>query len=133
MHLAVAAALALAEMGPTSLCKEPGCPTIKLGLRTGGVLDQVLTGANARLYRAQPEVLLGFRPADHATLLIGGGAGPAYFVGPSAGAVDLTLSGALGLHVSVGGADLLAIVRAEAAMRGAAAVTFDVRVTFGGR
>lgn len=129
MHLAVAAALALSEMGQTSLCDGPGCPTLKLGVRTGGPVNQLIMAP--RFYRAQPEILFGFRPTEHATLLVGGGAGPAFSVGHSAAAVNLTMSGALGVRLSIGDAQLIAIMRAESALRGATAVTFDVRVTFG--
>ena len=122
MLAAIAAVLGLlapqAHAGPV--------PAVELGLRTTAGADEALAGGGARLYRAQPEVLVGAHPAAHLDLIAGGGLGPAYVVRPPGGAVDLTVSGTLGLRFPVEGANVLVTARAEALTRGGAAVTLHL-------
>jgi hypothetical protein len=129
---AVAAVLAL--LAPPPVPAYVGAePAIELGLRTTAGLDQALAGEGARLYRAQPELVLGVRSAPHLDILAGGGVGPVYVVRPAGGVVDLTVSATLGLHFQMmEGANVLALARAEALAGGGVALTLHVRLSFDG-
>jgi hypothetical protein len=135
MLLAVTAALALVEPPEKPLCAEQACPTVRFAVRSNNGLDRVLTGARFGLYRAQPELFIGFRPLPGVSLIAGGGAGPAVVVHGGGKhthhGVGFTSSGALGARVVVNGTLMLAIARVEAVIGHAPVVTLELRVTFG--
>jgi hypothetical protein len=135
----VAAVLALLATATVPPAPEPYLtPAFGLGVRAAATgLDEALAGPGGRVYRAQPEILFGFRAGEQVDVVAGGAVGPAYLVrvrGPRSDtrSVDLTASGALGLRFPAGGTTVLATARAEAITGGVVAVTFDLRMSFGG-
>jgi hypothetical protein len=104
---------------------------LEVGMRTAAGLDDALVGPRARVYRAQPELMLRIRPGGGVVMLAGGGVGPALVVRGPAGHVDLSLSGAVGLRFPIAGTSVLAVTRAESVRSGATTVSLDIQLGFG--
>jgi hypothetical protein len=107
-------------------------PTLWVSTRTGTGPDGALAGKGGRLYRLQPEVVLGFRAFDRVEVYTGAGLGPVYLVRSSGGGVVPSASGVLGLRLLMRGDPAVSVLaRAEAVAGGGAAVSFDLHLTLG--
>jgi hypothetical protein len=128
----LAAVLALLEMLQLPAGPEPG-PGVRVGMRAAAGPDSGLRGPATRVYRAQPEVMLCARQSDRVDLFAAGSAGPALVVrGPSNGAVDVSLSGALGVRVRLPEATVVTMLRAETVASGGPTVTLALQLSFDG-
>jgi hypothetical protein len=106
-------------------------PVLWVSTRTGTGPDGALAGKAGRLYRLQPEVVIGFRARDRVEVYAGAGVGPVYLVRSSGGGVVPSASGVLGLRLLTGGDHAVSVLaRAEAVGGGGAAVSFDLRLSF---
>jgi hypothetical protein len=127
MPLALAGLLALLAPWPAFAQDRPA---VKLGLRLTAGADEALASGGARLYRAQPGIAIGVRPARHLDIVAGAGVGAAYVVRPPRGGVELAMSGMLGVRFPVEGANVLATARVEAVTGSGAAVSLHLETSF---
>lgn len=134
MLLTAPAVLALLELVrwplPSALA-----PPMGLSFRVVTAADERLAGPSTSVYRAQPEILMGFRPAPHLDVFVGGGVGPAYVVRPAGrgDGVRVTASGEVGLRFPVDGTTVRAMARIEGLGGGGVAITLDVQMREGRR
>lgn len=129
MALAVSVVLAALELGLLPALVEPR-PALWVSMRTGGGFDGALAGGG-RLYRLQPEVIVGLLTRPGFEVYAGAGLGPAYLVRSNGRGVQPSASGVLACRFSVqGGHTLSFLARAEGVAGGGGAVSFDVRLTF---
>jgi hypothetical protein len=130
MHPSLAAVLAVLGMLTPPPPTEP-IRMVEVSMRTTTGLDLSLVGPQARLYRAQPEIMLRIRPSGGLAVLAGGGLGPALVVRGPLGRVDLSVSGAVGVRFPVGGTTVSALTRAESVVGGATTLSLAVQLSFG--
>ena len=133
MALAVSVVLAALELAalPTLDERHPAALWVCVCARAGSGLDGALAGKGGRLYRLQPELVIGLRPQDHVEVYAGGGVGPAYLVRSSGGGVAASVSGVVGLRLLGRGDRALSLLgRAEGVAGGGAALSLDLHLSF---
>ena len=130
MAVAVSVVLAALELAALPTLAERR-PAVWVGARAGSGVAGALAGKDGRLYRLQPEVVMGLRPRDRLELYAGAGLGPVILVRSNGREIGTSASGVLALRVLLRGGETVSfLARAEGVGGGGAAVSFDVRVSF---